>query len=54
MMVTPKVKSIAPFPAGNRPGRLRKRRTRARDAKRQKWYSRYVMDDVGEMFWMVS
>lgn len=52
--INPKVKGIPPFLAGSRPGRLRKRRTRARDLKRQQWYSRYVMDDVGEIDGMVA
>lgn len=54
MKVTPKVKGIPSFLAGSRPSRLHKRRTRARDAKREQWYSRYVMDDAAEMSWMVS
>jgi len=54
MMVTPKVKGIAPFPAGNRPGRLRKRRQRQRDDRRLRWLARYLADDAAEMSGMVS
>lgn len=37
MRVEPKSRDIAPFPAGDRPSRLRKRRCWQRDERREQW-----------------
>lgn len=49
-MVKPKVRGIAPFLAGSRPSRLHRRRQRERDARRERWFARYVMDDALAMY----
>lgn len=50
MMVRPKVKGIPAFPAGNRPGRLRKRRTRQRDERREQWLTRHAYPEMLEQY----
>ena len=54
MRIEPKSRTIEAFWAGSRPGRLRKRRQRERDSRRERWFAQRLADDVSEMFWMVA